>query len=394
MTGRDAGRAISAGGWDRFTRMRPWPLLASGTIAVAFATGAAAAPPPVTARAYILVNPVTHEVLAARRPDARLPMASTTKLMTAVVTMQRARLGDLVVVPRVAATAGGSTSDLVPGERLTVRTLLTGLMVASGNDAAVALAFHIGRGSEARFVGMMNREARQLGLVNTHYANPHGLDHAGHYSTVRDMVTLGEQAMGYPVIRSVVRRRVAFIPGPGGRGTRRLESENDLLALDRDADGVKTGHTDGAGYAMVAHARRASNGIELYAAMIGSPSRAQRARDAKRLLDWGFAQYVRVVPLEAGRVVVRVPVRDRPGVTAPLTVDRTLTVSIHTGRTLRRTLVVPVELTGPLAAGTAVGQVTIEDGAQVLGTRRLVVAEAVDGPSIAERIRSGLGRLL
>jgi D-alanyl-D-alanine carboxypeptidase len=267
-------------------------------------------------------------------------------------------------------------------------------MVASGNDASIALAFHVGHGSEARFVTMMNREAKQLGLVNTHYANPHGLDHSGHYSSVRDMVTLGEQAMEFPVIRNVVRRRVAFIPGPGGRGTRRLQSENDLLAIDRDADGVKTGHTDGAGYALVAHATRASNGVELYAAMIGSPSRAQRARDAKRLLDWGFAQYVRVVPLQAGRVVLRIPVRDRPGVTAPLTVDRTLTVSIHTGRTLRRTLVVPAELVGPLSAGTVVGEVAIKDGGKVLGTRKLVLAEAVNGPSIAERIRSGLWRLV
>jgi D-alanyl-D-alanine carboxypeptidase (penicillin-binding protein 5/6) len=383
-----------AGGWDRFRRMRPWSLLASGTIAVAFAAGAAAAPPPVNARAYILVNPATQEVLAASRPDARLPMASTTKLMTALVTLERAKLGDIVVVPKASAAAGGSSSGLVPGERLPVRTLLKGLMVASGNDASIALAFHVGHGSEARFVTMMNREAKQLGLANTHYANPHGLDHAGHYSSVRDMVTLGEQAMEFPVIRNVVRRRVAFIPGPGGRGTRRLQSENDLLAIDRDADGVKTGHTDGAGYALVAHATRASNGIELYAAMIGSPSRAQRARDAKRLLDWGFAQYVRVVPLQAGRVVWRIPVRDRPGVTAPLTVDRTLTVSIHTGRTLRRTLVVPAELVGPLSAGTVVGEVAIKDGGKVLGTRKLVLAEAVNGPSIAERIRSGLWRLV
>ena len=395
MNQGDPRRDVGAGGWGRLRRMRPWHLLASATIAAAFAAGGAvAAPPPVTARAYILVNPATQEVLAARRPDVRLPMASTTKLMTALVTLERAKLGDIVVVPKAATAAGGSSSGLVPGERLPVRTLLKGLMVASGNDASVALAFHVGRGSEARFVAMMNREAKQLGLANTHYANPHGLDHPRHYSTVRDMVTLGEQAMEFPVIRNVVRRRVAFIPGPGGRGTRRLESENDLLAIDRDADGVKTGHTDGAGYALVAHATRASNGTELYAAMIGSPSRAQRARDAKRLLDWGFAQYVRVVPLRAGRVVVRVPVRDRPGVTVPLTVDRTLTVSIHSGRTLRRALVVPAEIVGPLAAGTVVGEVAIKDGGRVLGTRKLVLAEAVNGPSIAERIRSGLGRLV
>ena len=400
LSARTRRSGARVAGSARFTAMRRWPLVVPGTIAVSLVALAPAAqaspPPPVQARAYILVNPATGEVLAARRPDRRLPMASTTKLMTAIVTLERARLDDVVTVPRLAAAAGGSTSGLVPGERLSVSTLLTGLMIASGNDASIALAYHVGRGSEPRFVSMMNRTAARLGLANTHFANPHGLDQPHHYSTVRDLVTLGEQAMEFPIIRSTVRKRFARIPGPGGRGTRRLESENDLLSIDRDADGVKTGHTDGAGYALVAHARRAAKGMDLYAAVIGAPSRARRARDAKRLLDWGFAQYVRVVPLPSGRVIVRVPVRDRPGVTAPLTVDRPLAVTLRAGRpaSLRRTLVVPVELNGPLAKGDAVGTVTIRNGATVLGTRNLVLAEAIGGPSVAERIRSGLGRLL
>lgn len=374
--------------------MRAWPLLVSGTIAVAFAGGAAAAPPPVAARAYILVDPATDEVLARRAPDARLPMASTTKLMTALVALDRANLDDVVVVPRTAAAAGGSTSGLVPGERLTVRTLLTGLMIGSGNDASIALATHVGRGSQARFVGYMNREATRLGLTRTRFKNPHGLDAPGHLSTVRELVALGEEAYGEPVLRRIVGKRTAVIPGPGGRGTRKLESENDLLAIYPDADGIKTGHTDGAGYALVAHARRRATGVGLYVAIIGSPSRAARARDAKRLLDWGFARYVRLTPLPAGRVVWRVPVRDRPGVTAGLVVDKEFAVTIRTGHTLRRRIVAPAEIVGPVAAGTVVGEVSIRDGARVLGTRKLVVAEEVDGPGIAEMVRSGLGRLL
>ena len=374
--------------------MRSWSLLAAGTIAAAFAAGAAAAPPPVSAPAFILVNPRSEEVLLERAADRRLPMASTTKIMTAIVTLERTKLTDTVVVRRSAVAAGGSTSHLVPGERIAVRTLLTGLMIASGNDASIALATHVGRGSEARFVGYMNAEARQMGLTNTRFANPHGLDQKGHYSSVRDLVTLGERGLQYPLLRQVVGRRVAIIPGPNGRGTRRLESENDLLAIDPEADGIKTGHTDGAGYAVVAHARRRSNGVELYAALIGEPSRSQRARDAKRLLDWGFAQYVRLEPLQAGQVVLRIPVRDRPGVTAAVTVDRPLAVTIRLGRKLRRRIVAPAELVGPVAAGEAVGEVAITEGPRVIGTRKLVLAESVDGPSVAERIRSGIGRLL
>lgn len=374
--------------------MRPWSLLAAGTIAGAFAAGAAAAPPPVAAHAYILVNPRSEEILAERAPDRRLPMGSTTKIMTAIVTLERSKLTDIVVVPRSAVAAGGSTSGLVAGERLSVRTLLTGLMIASGNDASIALATHVGRGSEPRFVGFMNAEAKDMGLLNTRFANPHGLDSKGHYSSVRDLVTLGERAYQIPLLRQVAGRRVATIPGPGGRGTRKLESENDLLAIDPEADGIKTGHTGGAGYALVAHAKRSSNGVELYAAMIGSPSRNQRARDAKRLLDWGFAQYVRLVPLRAGQVVLRIPVRDRPGVMATVTVDKPLATTIRLGRKLRRTIVAPAELVGPGAAGDVVGEVTITEGPRVIGTRKLVLALAVDGPSVAERIRSGIGRLL
>ncbi len=374
--------------------MRPWQALASGVVAVAVAVTAAAAPPPVTARAYILVNPATEDVLVEHAADTRLPMASTTKMMTAIVTLERTKLGNIVVVPRTAAAAGGSTSGLVPGERLSVRALLTGLMVGSGNDASVTLATYVGRGSEQRFVKLMNAEAVAMGLTNTHFANPHGLDHAGHYSTVRDLVALGQQTLQRPFLRQVVAHRVARIPGPGGHGSRRLESENDLLSIDRDADGIKTGHTGGSGYSVVAHAYRKRIGIELYVAIIGSPGRGQRARDAKRLLDWGFTQYVRVVPLRKGQVIMSVPVRDRPGVVAPLTVDTELAATIKAGHALKRTIVAPAELIAPVAAGAVVGEVRVTDGARLVGVRKLIVVQAIDGPSVAERIRSGIGRLV
>ena len=374
--------------------MRRWLLLASGTLTLVTAATAAAAPPTLNARAWILVDPVSGEVLAKQGPDRKLPMASTTKLMTAIVTLERTKLGDIVVVPRAALSPGGSSSGLVPGERISVRNLMTGLMIGSGNDASIALAMHVGGGSQPRFVALMNAEAKAMGLTATSFRNPHGLDAAGHYSTVRELVELGERAMTYPIIRQTVRNRVARIPGPNGNGTRRLESENDLLAIDRDADGVKTGHTNRAGYALVAHAQRKSTGVQLYAALIGAPSRISRARDAKRLLDWGFAQYGRLTPLPAGQVVISVPIRDRPGVTADLTVDEPLTVTIRKGQKLTRTITAPAEIIGPQPAGTVVGTVTIKTGDRVLGTRKLVLAADIDGPSVAERVRSGIGRLV
>lgn len=374
--------------------MRFRALVAALAAAATVVPAASAAPPAVAARAFIVVNTDTGEVLAARRPDTRLPMASTTKMMTAIVVMERANLDDVAVVPAVATGAGGSTASLVAGERLSVRNLVTGLMIGSGNDAAIALARNVGGGSIPRFVGYMNAEAQAMGLTNTHFANPHGLDASGHYSTVRELVVIGRRAReDYPFVAATVSRRVARIPGANGVGTRRLESENDLLSIDPEADGVKTGHTAGAGYAVVAHAVRPAKRMGLYVAIIGSPSRAVRARDAKRLLDWGFRQYARVVVLPVGGEVVRVPVRDRPGVTVPLVPEKQLGVTIRLGAKVTRSVVAPVEVIAPLAKGTVVGKVTITSGENVLGTRNLVVGEDVQEASVTERVRAGVGRL-
>ena len=134
----------------------------------------------------------------------------------------------------------------------------------------------------------MNERAARIGLTATRYANPHGLDAPGHHSTVRDMVRLGIVAMRDPVVRDIVGARTARIPGPFGAGTRFYESENALLDIDPDADGIKTGMTDGAGYALMARARRPRLGVQLQAAVIGSPSSEARARDADAASRVGF----------------------------------------------------------------------------------------------------------
>ena len=216
-----------------------------------------------------------------------------------------------------------------------MRQLLTALLVPSGNDAAVTLAQGVG-GSQAGFVAMMNQTAQRLGLTDTHYANPHGLDAPGHHSSVSDMIALGEEAMRNPVFRAIVSSRRAGIPGPGGVGVRRYLSENELLDIDPEADGIKTGMTDGAGYALVGHARRAALGVELYVAIIGAPSSDARALDAKRLLDYGFAQYASADLIASGTVVARVAVDDRPGRKVPIAAASALRAPIRIGAAGRR----------------------------------------------------------
>jgi D-alanyl-D-alanine carboxypeptidase (penicillin-binding protein 5/6) len=363
---------------------------AAGLVA-GHATGAPA--PRLDAAAYILVNPITGEVLARRAPDAPLPMASTTKIMTALLTLERARLGETARVPAEAAAVGGSTARLVPGERLSVRSLLVGLLVASGNDAAVTLADRVA-GSQAAFVRLMNRRAAQLGLRHTEYATPHGLDRPGQHSSARDLVRLAEVAMANPVFRSIVSRRRATIPGAFGGPPRALESENDLLDIDPEADGVKTGHTSGAGYAMVAHARRRGLGLGLYAALIGEPSETQRALDARRLLDWGFAQYARPTLVPAGQVLGRAAVRDRPGVRVAARVVGPLRAVVRIGEPLRASVTMPPEVVAPVRAGQVLGSVAIRAGRRLVGRRPLVAATSVAAPSALDRVRAGWDRLV
>jgi len=247
-----------------------------------------AAVPQVGGRAFLVENATTGEVLAQRDAQLRLPMASITKLMTALVVLDYARLDDVVTVGRGAASLGESTIGLVPGEQLTVRDLLAAALIQSANDAADALAVHVA-GSEASFVRLMNEKARTLGLRDTHFANPHGLDAEGHYSSARDLTALARAAMRTPVVRDIVRRQTATIAGG-----RKLETWNDLLARFPGLIGVKTGHTENAGWSEVAAVRRP--GFVLYATLLGEPTREERNSDLAQLLAWGLSQY-RMLPL-------------------------------------------------------------------------------------------------
>lgn len=360
--------------------------------ALSSAPAVSAGVPPLSASSYVLVDPSTNAVLAQRAPDRALPMASTTKMMTALLVMEKAALTDVVTVP-AAALVGGSTAGLVAGERLTVENLLVGLMVPSGNDAAVALAVHVG-GSESAFVRMMNTRARELGLTKTRFLTPHGLDRPGHQASVRDLVRLARELMTHPEIRRIVALRTAVIPGPGGSGTRLLQTENDLLGFDPDVDGVKTGHTDGAGYAIVAHANRARLGVGLYAALIGSPTESARATDAKRLLDWGFSQFGRATLVRDGQVFARAAVRDRPGVTVALRAKGVLSAAIRVDEEITETVTAPPEVIGPVKRGQALGTVSVRVGRRTVGSRPLIAATDVAAPTAADRLRAAWDQLI
>jgi D-alanyl-D-alanine carboxypeptidase (penicillin-binding protein 5/6) len=364
--------------------------------AIALLLGAAplrgADPPPVDAAAYIVVDQGTGETLARKAADRELPMASTTKIMTALIVLERANLDDELTVPPSAAIEG-SSGRLETGERLSVRELLTALLVASGNDAAVTLAEGVG-GSQQAFVAEMNARARELGLTHTHFSNPHGLDAPGHHSSVRDLVKLAGVAMRDPFFRRTVSSRRASIPGPEGVGRRRYESENVLLDTDPEVDGVKTGMTDEAGFALVAHARRPALGVQLFVALIGAPSPAARARGGRRLLDWGFSQFARATVVPSDTTLGRVPVQGRPGTSVPYRASSSITAPLLLTEPVRQRVVVPARVRAPVMAGQPLGTVSVLQDGHVIGRSPLVAAEGAGSPSIWDRVRAGVEALV
>jgi serine-type D-Ala-D-Ala carboxypeptidase (penicillin-binding protein 5/6) len=336
----------------------------------------AADPPHVRARA-VLVADSAGEILYEKNADRRLAMASLTKLMTALVTLENTRPTAVVKVGASAPAIGESTFNLRAGERLSVRELLTAALVQSANDAAYALATYVGDGKVGVFVRRMNERADELGLENTHYERPDGLDAAGQYSSARDTLTLTLAAMKNALFRRIVRIREGVVAG------RQLYVWNDLLSTYPGAIGVKTGHTDRAGWSEVAAARR--EGVTLYAVVLGGPSRARRNRDLAALLDWGFGHYGRVRLVAAGRTyaTAAIPLSDS---LLPLVAERGSSAAVRLGRPLVERVIVPASVDPPVSLGEPLGEVRVYDGTKLIARRRLVAAFAVDDAGLAHRV--------
>jgi D-alanyl-D-alanine carboxypeptidase (penicillin-binding protein 5/6) len=344
-----------------------------------------ASPPRVTARAWLVQNGATGEVLLRHDERARVPIASITKLMTVLVALEHARIDDIVTVAPHAAAVGESTIHLRPGERISVRDLVEAALIQSANDAAWALALHVGRGSEARFVALMNAKATRLGLADTRFVRPDGLDARGHFSSARDVTTLARVAMLNPTVRAVVRQQTADAAG------RTLHTWNDLLARFPGLIGVKTGHTRGAGWSEVAAAR--GRGLTIYATILGSPTRAQRNSDLTELLAWGLSRYRVVELVRTGRVYARARTPyGRPALR--LVAQRPLVRVVRVGRPLVERVVAPTAVALPIERGQRLGTVEIRAGDTLLGRRALVAAEAVEKPDLAGRVRWYAGRTL
>ncbi|MFN8216207.1 MAG: D-alanyl-D-alanine carboxypeptidase family protein [Solirubrobacterales bacterium] len=337
--------------------------------------------PPVDARSWALIDARTGDVIVAHDGRRRLPIASTTKLMTAWVTLKEARLGEIVRAQPYEAEYGESLMGLRTGQRISIRDLLYGLILRSGNDAAHTLAIDVA-GSVPRFVVLMNRYAAALGLHDTHYANPVGLDQKGNYSSARDLAALTKRLLEVPAFAKIADSREAVLRSVRPRRT--IETINELLLMEPWVTGVKTGHTWGALYCLVGSGRR--GGVSLISDVLGAPFDEERFAANLRLLEYGFDQYSRRVPVHAGQDLANPEIRYSGGA-LPLRAARSLAVGVRKGQKLDVAVRAPSEVEGPIDRGQRLGSATVFVDGRRAGTVSLRAGRAVPKASSFDRAR-------
>ena len=334
------------------------------------------APPTVTAHAWILMDHFSGRVLAQERPDERVEPASLTKLMTAYVAFAaladgRLKLTDMATISEHAWHAEGSRTFVQVGTRVPVDILLKGMIVQSGNDATIALAEQIG-GTEAAFAQMMNEYARRLGLTGTHYVNSDGLPSPEHYTTARDVARLAN---------ALIRDYPQYYPLFSLREFRwnniRQTNRNGLLGKDPSVDGLKTGHTDTAGYCLTASASR--NGMRLVSVVMGAPSIKAREEASAALLGYGYTFYETIRLKSANETVLKPHVYKAATDLATIGVAHDVYATVARGQaaTLQTRAVLSHEpLVAPLTAGQQLGELIVADAGGELVERVPLVALA------------------
>lgn len=336
----------------------------------------AAEPPSLSSKAYLLLDFQSGRIVASRGADDRVEPASLTKLMTAYVVFDALRQKRLTLSQRISVSetawhAPGSRMFLDPGAQPTVEQLLNGLIVQSGNDAAVALAEAVS-GSEAAFAELMNREASRMGLANTHYVNATGLPDAQHYSSATDIARVAE---------AIIREFPQYFPMYSVREYRYNNitqyNRNRLLGRDPNVDGMKTGFTESAGFCLVATAER--GGRRLISVVVDAGSDNGRAAESQRLLNYGFEQFETVRLYARGQPVHRIPIWKGVDdlIAAGFADDLFVTVPRGLAQHLRATLESMQPLLAPIRSGQAVGKLRLTFDDQVYGEYPVVALENV-----------------
>ena len=331
---------------------------------------------PVEAKAALLMEKETGQVLFAKEEHQRLEPASVTKIMTLLLTMEAISRGELryedtVTVSKNAASMGGSQVYLSEGEQITVEELLKAVCVSSGNDASVALAEQVSGVTEL-FVQQMNNRAKELGMVDTCFLNPTGLSAEGHVTSAYDIALMSrELILHHPDLRRFTTIWMDTIRG----GEFGLSNTNKLIRFYEGATGLKTGSTDAAGYCISATAER--SGMELIAVVLGGETSQQRFEDAKTLLNYGFSTYALADVTPAERQIVPVKLGRAPSVEAVLEAGKLLVGKGQAG-SLSQTVTLREDLVAPVEKGQTVGTLTVQCGDATLAELPLTAADTVE----------------
>ncbi|MDE2050044.1 MAG: D-alanyl-D-alanine carboxypeptidase [Gammaproteobacteria bacterium] len=369
-------------------------LLALSALALAATAGAAVPTPPppdLDAGSYILIDSQSGDVIAQKNADQRMEPASLTKLLTAYIVFSalkdgRLKLDDPVTISEAAWRTGGSRTFVKVGSQVPVVDLIKGMIVQSGNDATVALSQRVG-GTRAGFVQLMNEYARRLGMKSSHFADVDGLPDPQHFTTARDLATVANA-----LIRDFPEYYYIFGMKDFTWNHIKQPNRNGLLWSDPSVDGLKTGHTDEAGYCLIASARR--NGMRLVSVVLNAPKWHSREADSEALLNYGF-NFFQTEKIASARAPILKPrvyesASGYAAVGAPadlyVTLPRGQAASVTTNAALTKT-----RLIAPLAAGSVVGELTITDGnGRVVGSEPLVTLESVPAGGLRTRTIDGV----
>lgn len=330
-----------------------------------------------TARSAVVMDAVSGQILYERDMNARRFPASTTKIMTLIVALEHGNLDDVVTIGADAAGAEGSTLWLEKGDKISLRELLTGMMMHSGNDATIAVADHIA-GSVPAFARMMTEKAQALGAKDTNFVNPNGLPDDNHYTTAHDLAVIASYGYSLPDFESIVNQQEIsydWVKDPA----KKLRNENQMLWLYRGSNGVKTGYTEKAGRCLVSAAKR--DGMQLVAVVLDS---VYMWNDSIALLDYGFAQATPETLVKAGEVVTKVDIADARQGQLELKAADSLVAAHQDGHTvkLEKKLEIPKEVVAPVKQGDVVGKVVCYCDGERKASVDLVAAEDVERHTI------------
>jgi D-alanyl-D-alanine carboxypeptidase (penicillin-binding protein 5/6) len=328
-----------------------------------------------------VIDAGTGETLYRRAADRRHAIASTTKIMTALVAREQASLDDIFPASSYKPAPIESQIKLKHGERLSLRDLLEALLLPSANDAAMAIAEGVS-GSPRAFVQAMNEKAGALGLAGTHFANPIGLDDPDNYSTAADLAQLARVLLRDKKVAAIVDMPRARLST--GARPRTVVNRNRLVSLYPWVDGVKTGRTSRAGYVLVGSATR--GGAHVISVVTGEPSEGARDSDSLTLLRYGLGQFRRATPVPRRRPLAQAKVRWHHDDRVDLVPTRGVTLTIRRGERVGRVVTAPGQLEGPLPRGQRVGEVAVSYRGRVVRRVPVVTATAVQGASTLDKL--------